>query len=193
MTHADRSIFEIRDSRVLAAMSHPVRRRLLDVLQVEGPSTVSMLAGRTDAAVGNVSHHLKVLAQAGLIEEATDRARDRREHWWRVVATSRRWSTSEMPDDPVSQVVTQAASSLNLEHQVAKTRAWLAQSDAAEPQWLDAAFSSDSWLHLSADELEEVGRQITGLLAQWWSRTVPDDGAERRPVFVFARGMPATP
>ena len=42
----------ITDSRVLAAMAHPLRRRLLDALKVDGPSTASMLANRTGQAIG---------------------------------------------------------------------------------------------------------------------------------------------
>ena len=59
---------QITDSRVLAAMSHPLRRRLLDALSLDGPATASTLAEATGQAVGNISHHLKVLATAGLIE-----------------------------------------------------------------------------------------------------------------------------
>ena len=37
----DPEMREIRDSKVLAAMSHLLRRRLMDVLEVYGPSTAS--------------------------------------------------------------------------------------------------------------------------------------------------------
>jgi DNA-binding transcriptional ArsR family regulator len=56
----------ITDSRVLAAMAHPLRRRLLDALKVDGPSTASMLANWTGQGIGNISHHMKVLANAAL-------------------------------------------------------------------------------------------------------------------------------
>ena len=55
---------EIKDSRALTAMAHPVRRRLLSLLKVDGPATASVLADRTGQAVGNVSHHLRALAEA---------------------------------------------------------------------------------------------------------------------------------
>lgn len=48
---------------------------MLDALTVDGPSTASMLAKRTGQAVGNASHHLKVLAGAGLVEEAPELAK----------------------------------------------------------------------------------------------------------------------
>jgi DNA-binding transcriptional ArsR family regulator len=190
---ADESVQTITDSRVLAAMSHLVRRRLLDALAVDGPSTVSMLAARIGEAVGNVSHHVKVLAEASLVEEAHELARDRRERWWRTTSPARRWSTSTFKDDPVAAVVAEAANSLNFEHQISKVRAWNARSDAADPAWSDAAFSTDTWLVLSPAELAELSGQVKDLLAKWDEREIPDDGQQRESVFVFARGMPAAP
>ena len=67
----------LRDAAPLAALAHPFRSRIMDALKVDGPSTASMLASRTGQAVGNASHHLKVLAEAGLVEEAPELARDR--------------------------------------------------------------------------------------------------------------------
>jgi DNA-binding transcriptional ArsR family regulator len=76
----DNDVRQITDTRVLAAMAHPLRRRLLSLLKLDGPSTASVLAQRTGQAVGNISHHLHTLAAADLIEEAPELARDRREH-----------------------------------------------------------------------------------------------------------------
>jgi DNA-binding transcriptional ArsR family regulator len=187
------SVRDLTDSRMLAAMSHLVRRRLLDALAVDGPSTVSMLAARTGEAVGNVSHHMKVLAEARLVEEAHDLARDRRERWWRASSPGWRWSTSTFKSDPVAAVVADAANSLNFEHQISKVRAWNARSDTADPAWVDAAFSTDYWLVLSPAELAELSATVKDLLGKWHDREIPDDGQQREPVFVFARGMPATP
>jgi DNA-binding transcriptional ArsR family regulator len=187
------SIRTITDSRVLAAMSHPVRRRLLDALTVDGPSTVTMLAKRTGEAIGNVSYHIKTLTQAALVEDAPELARDRRETWWRVSAVSRRWSSTSFQSDPAASAIAEAAASLNLEHQVAKVRAWLAHGESADPAWVNAAFSTDTWLHLTSEELKALSEQIIALLAEWWNRESPDDGARREPVFVFARGIPAAP
>ena len=190
----------ITDARVLAAMSHPARRRLLDALTVDGPSTVGMLAARTGQAVGNVSHHLKVLAQASLIEAAPGLARDRREHWWKISSTSRRWSSTAFGQDPAAEAVAEAAESLNLEHQVKKVRAWYAQQDGASPAWTEAAFSSDTWFHLTPAELRQLSDELTDLLHRWRDRARPADPepssvpeVERRSVFVFARGVPAEP
>jgi DNA-binding transcriptional ArsR family regulator len=189
-TEASRTI---TDSRVLAAMAHPLRRRLLDALKVDGPSTASMLANRTGQAIGNVSHHMKVLAQAALVEEAPQLARDRRERWWRLSDTSRRWSSTSFDDDPAAGAGADAAASLGLDHHVAKVRAWRAQRETADVAWSDAAFSIDTWLQLTPTELAELSEQIVSLLRQWSTRDTTGEGAQRQPVFVFAYGVPATP
>ena len=187
------SVQVVTDSRVLAAMSHPLRRRLLDALAVDGPSTITMLAERTGQASGNVSHHVKVLHEASLVEEAPELARDRREHWWRLRSTGIRWSSTSFDEDQATAAVADAAASLNLEHQVGKVRAWQAQHETADRAWLDAAFSTDFWLQLTPDELEQLSQQILDLLNAWYRREIPADSAERESVFVFARGMPAAP
>ena len=47
--------------------------RLMDALAVHGPSTTSTLATTLGLATGSVSHHLKVLAEAGLVAPARRR------------------------------------------------------------------------------------------------------------------------
>lgn len=183
----------ITDSHVLAAMAHPARRRLLDALHVDGPSSVSALAERMGLAIGSVSHHLKVLHQAGLVEEASELARDRRERWWRAAATGLRWSTSDFGGDPASAAVAEAASSLNLEHQVSKVRAWRARADEVDREWLDAAFTTDTWLRLTSAELRALSVELNELLERWRTRPATDDDASRQSVFVFVHGIPAAP
>ena len=123
---------QITDSRVLAAMSHPLRRRLMDVFKVHGPSTVGLLAERTDQAPANVSHHLKVLAAADLVTEAP-RAGPRPAR--AVVAAGHpglRWSNADFDADPAARAVADAASSLNLDRHVALARAWHAADEAEQ-------------------------------------------------------------
>ncbi|TDC33629.1 ArsR family transcriptional regulator [Micromonospora sp. 15K316] len=184
---------QVTDSRVLAAMSHPLRRRLMDVLKVHGSATVGLLAERTGQAPANISHHLKVLAAAELVAEAPELARDRRERWWRLVSRGVRWSNADFDEDPAARAVADAATSLNLDRHVSLARAWHAADETAHAAWGDGPFSTDSWLHLSPEELAELGRELIDLLARWADREVPDDGRERQPVFVFAYGVPAQP
>jgi DNA-binding transcriptional ArsR family regulator len=183
---------QITDSRVLAAMAHPLRRRLLSLLKLEGPSTASMLAQLTDQAVANVSHHLRTLAAADLIEEVPELARDRRERWWRRTAGQLRWSSQDFADDEAAKVIARAALSINLEHQVSVVRQWDEAPDDEHDEWPLGPFSTDSWMRLTDAELAGLAIELTDVLTRWADRT-PDDGQERHPVFVFAQGVPGRP
>ncbi|WP_344493894.1 helix-turn-helix domain-containing protein [Nonomuraea monospora] len=186
---SDRPTREIRDSKVLAAMSHPLRRRLLDLLRVDGPATASALSAATGQAVGNISHHLKVLAGCELVEEAPELARDRRERWWRRSPDVLSWSPSDFPDDPVAA----AAESLLLDRQAGLVRQWIAERDGYPEPWRRAAFTADHWARLSVGELAELEERVLDLLASVADREVPDDGQERELVFLTVRAVPGRP
>ncbi len=68
-------MIELEDARetavVLAAVGEPTRLQILHRL-AEEPHHVSRLAGLIGIPMVNVSHHLGVLRQAGLIEDAKD-------------------------------------------------------------------------------------------------------------------------
>jgi DNA-binding transcriptional ArsR family regulator len=186
-------IHQITDSRVLVAMAHPLRRRLLNLLKVDGPSTASVLSERTGQAVGNVSHHLRSLAAAGLIEEAPEMARDRRERWWRRTPGPVSWSSEDFAGDEAAEAIVRAANSLNLDTQLGFLRSWESATEQERARWPKGPFSVDSWLRLDDDELAEFSRQMLALIRRWADRQTPEDGRERGPVFVFAHGIPARP
>ncbi|WP_246002029.1 ArsR/SmtB family transcription factor [Allorhizocola rhizosphaerae] len=181
----------IKDSAVLAALAHPLRRRLMDVLRVYGPSTVSTLAERTGQAVGNVSHHLKVLGASDLIEEAPELAHNRRERWYRLVSSGLRWSSRDFQGDPASAALADTIQAMNLDQHVSLARNWLAKPEEEKGEWGDVTFVSDKWIRLTPQELGQIGEEIAALLSRWSDR--PDDGQEREPVLVFAYGMPGQP
>jgi DNA-binding transcriptional ArsR family regulator len=185
--------FRPADSRVLAAMAHPLRRRLLNLLKVEGPATASALSERTGQAVGNISHHLHTLGAAGLIEEAPELARDRRERWWRRTPGPVRWSSADFAGDEAAEAIARAAESVNLDTQLGFLRAWAVAPDEEQARWPTGPFSTDSWLRMDDDELAEFFRQLQALIRRWADREIPDDGRDRSPVFVFAHGIPARP
>src|ERR1700754_4829053 len=61
-------------AEALIALHHPARRRLYEVLSLEGPASVGQLAQRTGLAPGSVSHHLKPLHRAGFVVPAPELA-----------------------------------------------------------------------------------------------------------------------
>ncbi|MFJ9692092.1 ArsR/SmtB family transcription factor [Kitasatospora sp. NPDC101183] len=193
-THPPRGSRSIDDSRVLAALTHPLRRRLIDLLKVDGPATVGQLAGRTGQAVGNVSHHLKVLAESTLIEEAPELARDRRERWWRLADRELAWARADFDGDPVSEAVADAAGSILLERQVELVRAWALRRSGYPAAWQDGcAISTQSWLRLTPEEARELAADLHAVIQKWADRPVPEDGRARETVLAFSHAVPAQP
>ena len=185
---------DLTDLKAIAAMSHPLRRRLMDILTVDGAATASMLAERTDQAVGNISHHMRTLADCELVEEAPELARDKRERWWRLVSTSVRWSTRNLPEGPATEVIEKAAVRTNLDRQLGYVEQWFAVDEQAEQYWQTGPFSTSHWLRVTDAELAQVAEEVVAVLERWGpDREIPEDGQQRRTVFAFAHGVPATP
>lgn len=66
------------------AMSHPLRREMLRYLARHDAATATTIAAALGENTGATSYHLRVLADAGVIEEIPERAHGR-ERWWRTV------------------------------------------------------------------------------------------------------------
>jgi hypothetical protein len=145
---------------------------------------------RSDA-LGSASH-LKVLHQAGLIEEVPELAKDRRERWWRLVSPSTRWSRAEFAHDPSAVTPALAAESVTLQRQFERASDWLTNAESAG-DWDAAAFATQTWLTLSPEELAAFGEELIAVAQRWRHRAIPDDQATREPVFMFARAFPAQP
>jgi DNA-binding transcriptional ArsR family regulator len=79
----------IGDAGRWKAMSHPLRREMLRHLDEHGPATSTTLAGALGENTGTTRYHLRVLADAGVIEEVPERANGR-ERWWRTFPVDHR-------------------------------------------------------------------------------------------------------
>lgn len=66
-------------------LRHPLRQRLLRLLQTSGPSTATKLAELTGESSGLTSYHLRQLATAGLVVETGHNGRQR---WWQAAANA---------------------------------------------------------------------------------------------------------
>lgn len=180
-------IRDIVDVDVLKAFTHPLRNRLYDLLSVDGPATVSMLAEKAGVAIGSVSHHLGILARAGLVVEAPELARDAREHWWQRAQRGIRWSSTGF-SDPAARVVADSIEEQMLEQQHAQARQWLAERDD-RPEWAEVAFAHQSRLWLTPEEATDLGEALEAVLSSFSGR----DREGREAVLVWARAFPNRP
>lgn len=174
----------------LAALANPDRVRLMDALAVHGPSTTSALAGALGLATGSISHHLKVLRDAGLVDRAPEAAADRRERRWKLVTRGIRWSVGRFRGQPAGEAAAVSADAVFLGNQYARAQEFLR---TAEAPWDDAAYAGHYWLRLSPEELVEFGKELDELLLRWRRRPISDDQVARETVFAFARAFPSRP
>ena len=83
---AEEDVLAVTDARQFKALGHPTRHRLLFALG-QGDATISQLAAALGSNKGNVAHHLKVLAEAGLVRPSgTRQVRGGTEQYFRRVA-----------------------------------------------------------------------------------------------------------
>ena len=98
-----------------------------------------------------------------------------------------------LSDDPAEEAIAQAVQSLTIDRHSAHVRAWFAAADEEREPWRATAFAMEKWLHLTADELGELSREVSDLLARWSGRERSDDTERREPVLFFTYGIPARP
>jgi DNA-binding transcriptional ArsR family regulator len=86
---AIRSRTVVGDAKRWKALGHPLRHEMLRHLEEHGPATSTTIAEALGENTGTTSYHLRVLADAGVIEEVPDRANGR-ERWWRTFPVDHR-------------------------------------------------------------------------------------------------------
>src|SRR5689334_6725024 len=72
------------DPRVLRAIAHPTRGRILDELGATGPMRAADLGEALGIPPNQASFHLRQLAKYGVIVPAPEAARDKRDRVWRL-------------------------------------------------------------------------------------------------------------
>ena len=91
------------------ALGHPMRHRLLFALG-QGEATISQLAASLHSNKGNVAHHLKVLAGAGLVEPAgTRHVRGGTERYYRRAFRSLEFDDKGLTEVAFSAVAAEVA------------------------------------------------------------------------------------
>ncbi|MFE9693023.1 helix-turn-helix domain-containing protein [Micromonospora sp. NPDC005806] len=175
----------LTDPRAMRALAHPTRLRLLGELRVRGPQTVGMLSEIVDEAVGSVSYHLGKLAEHGFVREAPELARNRRERWWRAAHARTDWEPIEALADPERKAASDLLRRAILDRYVDRLRAYLDAEATLDPDWVRGTVSSDSWLHLTSDELVELRADLEALGARWQARSDPNRSDARTVTLIY--------
>lgn len=179
----------VTDPRAMRALAHPVRLRLLGELRVRGPQSVGMLGELLDEPPGSVSYHVGVLARHGFVVEAPERARDRRERWWRAAARTTSLEPAEAHGDPDRRVAMDALRRALHDRYAALLEEHLTAEPALPRAWVAASTSGDEQLSLTLDQLSELRAELHDLASRWVARSDPSSPGARRVSLVY-HGLP---
>ncbi|HVI19228.1 MAG TPA: helix-turn-helix domain-containing protein [Gaiellales bacterium] len=174
--------------QALRGLVHPVRLRLLDLLQADGPATATSLGQRIGQSSGVTSYHLRVLAEHGFIVEDTERGNGR-DRWWRAVHRSTSF-TFRAGEDPGSEETIEAAERfirLVAEESHRRVVAAIATLPARRDQLGTMPWTVSEWpLQLTLAEAEQLKLAVSDLIVRFErSRT----GSQPRPDTVRAYGI----
>ena len=185
----------LTDPAALKALAHPARLRMLDLLQEQDGATATQCAAVVGLSASSCSWHLRLLARAGLVEDAGKGA-DGRERLWRSRIGS--WQVDrdvldgEVPEQrALDTSVTQALLQASDETVEAFTVA--AAQGEEPPQWRHASLVSNQTLRLTADELRTLTEQVHDLLRPYSRRVRADAPPGARLVHAALRFAPQPP
>ncbi|WP_341934633.1 helix-turn-helix domain-containing protein [Microbacterium sp. LWO14-1.2] len=182
----------MEDIAVITAVHHPLRRRIYDYLLLYGTAQVGTVARALDTQVGSISHHLRMLERAGLIERAEDPTGDRRTSWWRIARRGLTWSAGDFADSPADALLAREAQRQSIRMQIERLRRWQRRHDDPEYAVYDAS-NTETTAWATPDELRDLSARLLATLDEWRASVNPDDGQARTPIFFFAHAFPTRP
>ncbi len=165
---------ELRDAHALRALAHPTRLKLVGLLRLQGPLTATQAARELGETPQRCTFHLGQLAKYGLVEEAGGgRGRERP---WRATAFFTSWPNVMTGQEAgaAGQLLEAVVAELHFE----AVMGWIERKDEEPREWQEAAQLNDVALHLTAGELDELGRDIWSLFEQYLARA---ERADLRP------------
>jgi DNA-binding transcriptional ArsR family regulator len=175
---------QITDSKVLAALAHPLRVALLYQLNALGSRTASQCAQALGETPANCSYHLRQLAKVGLVTR--EESGNGRERPWRSVYTG--LSLSPTLDDPDPEVVTAATATraslanIEMEEHLRLARQYLRLEPRAPKAWRDAASMASYSLRLTPEELESLAKALDAAIRPFIGLTRNDPPESAQPV-----------
>jgi DNA-binding transcriptional ArsR family regulator len=152
--------------KALRGLVHPIRLRLLDLLQADGPATATSLVERIEQSSGVTSYHLRVLSEHGFIAEAPELGNGR-DRWWRALHRTTSF-TFRMPADPgTPDTIEQAEQFVRLvaEESHRRVLAFIATLSSRQGEELvDMPWTVSDWpLQLTLEEARKLRLAITTL------------------------------
>lgn len=172
----------IHDPRVLRAIAHPVRTRILGEIAAGGPLRAADVARELDIPANQASFHLRQLAKYGLIEEAPGEARDKRDRVWKATSDGGlAVRLNELEKEPGGRAAVSVfrRSATDWAHHLVD----LALTGPEDPDILRTMMNQT--VKLTRAEAEQLQQELLDLVEGWVERTRGRDDDERRTYVVM--------
>lgn len=162
------------DADALRGLAHPLRARILDRLQLQGPATATILGEELGESSGSTSYHLRQLARFGFVEIDPGHT-GKRDRWWRIRPGGWRLSGTDHLRDPA----TREAAEIVLDRYYSWRRERLDQwhalirerpDDTKVRRWQQAMQDSVSHTRMTPEETEEFAGELQEFLRAWTRR-----------------------
>jgi DNA-binding transcriptional ArsR family regulator len=154
------------------AVAHPLRLQIWHLL-VEGPSTASRLARRLGESRSLVSYHLRMLARAGAIVEASELG-DRRDRWW---CRPELYVLAPSDDDLEGRAISARTMGVFFARDEEARRRLITHDIGAA--WRAGAFVGNWFVELTPEEADVLGERLFALVQELRVRPAPTPGADR--------------
>lgn len=177
----------VDDPRVLRALAHPVRTRILDEIEASGPVRAADVARELGIPANQASFHLRQLAKYGLVEEAPEEGRDKRDRVWRAASRSAMAvNLTELEGAPGGK----AAVRVFRDNKQAWGHHVVDRAFATDhPKGSGMFTASDHALKLTDEEAHQLREELDDLVEAWAERTRGRD-PDRRTYLVFQLVQP---
>src|SRR4051812_9634217 len=167
----------VHDPKILRAIAHPVRNRILTELGASGPMRAADIARELGIPANQASFHLRQLAKYGLVEEDPGAARDRRDRVWRPVSDDGvSINLGELEQQPGGP----AASTVFRQHAASWGHAVVdAAYDEGQRRPDVLRTVNENALRLTREEAEQLAEELDGVVTGWIARTRGRDAARQ--------------
>jgi DNA-binding transcriptional ArsR family regulator len=168
---AEERRLSVRQPELMAALTHPVRLKLLEHLMAAGPATASQCARAVGDTPSNCSYHLRTLAKYRLV--APDESGNGRDRPYRALVTG-------LTTDEAEPAATDALLTVAMQLEQQSLRDYLTRRDRIPEPWRAADTHATYVLRMTAAELTELGARLDALIRPYIASTrdeAPDDAA----------------
>lgn len=170
----------------LRAMAHPLRLDIAERVGRRGTARAADVASDLGVPANSVSYHLRILARGGVIEEAPEAARDRRDRVWRLAQTSfhveRRGSGSLNDPEDTDADYLRASGSTSLAILESMRAAWGAElsrhvSRGGGPEG-GLGVMYNTTLRLSREQMTELNELVSAKIQEYSRLNRDEHGAD---------------